>query len=157
MFINTYNNNDEFHNATQNYPKIFKLGFVRDDSSLISWKYECCFSPDPEDFFDLDGFGTQMLRALPIIGTIMGMGRIYSAWSTNARSDRLKDKITHTLVGLIEICGLGIVTLIMKIFHFILGTLLAIIIPPCVRLITKDSNTAEQVENAILNVFILDY
>ncbi|MEF9497065.1 hypothetical protein [Chlamydia sp. 04-14] len=133
MCINTYGDNSEFHNATQNYPLLFRLGFVRDQFGLKDWKFDWLISNDIEDL-DADGIVIQVLRALPIIGTSMGVSKIYSVWSTDTLEDSLKDKIIHTIVGLIEICGLGVITLIMKIFYFALTYIIVAIIPPCVRL-----------------------
>ncbi|SYX09056.1 hypothetical protein C834K_0602 [Chlamydia poikilotherma] len=149
MFINTYNSSEEFYNTTQNFPTLFKLGFIRDQFGLKDWKFDWLISNDIEDL-DSDGIFIQILRALPIIGTVMGISRIYSVWSTNTLDDSLKDKIIHTIVGLIETCGLGVITLIMKIFYFILANVILAIVPPCVR-IRRGSEAEENMKELLID------
>ncbi|MEF9520071.1 hypothetical protein SBV45_03820 [Chlamydia crocodili] len=153
MFINTYRDNSEFHDAAQNYPALFRLGFVRDQFGLKDWKFDWLISDDIEDL-DADGIFIQILRALPIIGTVMGVSRIYSVWSTDTLDDSLKDKIIHTVVGLIEICGLGIITLIMKIFYFVLVRIIVTIVPACVR-IRRGSEAEENMREFLIDTFSL--
>lgn len=129
MFINTYHDNTEFNQSTQNYPTLFRLGFVRDQFGLKSWAIEWIFSDDIEDL-DADGVIIQVLRALPIIGAILGIGKLYSVWSTDTLEDNRKDKIILTLTGIIEISGLGISTLIMKILYNALAHIFIFCLPP---------------------------
>lgn len=72
----------------------------------------------------------QVLRALPIIGAILGIGKLYSVWSTDTLEDNRKDKIILTLTGIIEISGLGISTLIMKILYNALAHIFIFCLPP---------------------------
>ncbi|ASD30705.1 membrane protein [Chlamydia abortus] len=139
MFINQYHDNTEFNQSTQNYPTLFRLGFVRDQFGLKSWTIEWIFSDDIEDL-DADGVIIQVLRALPIIGVILGIGKLYSVWSTDTLEDNRKDKIILTLTGIIEICGLGIITLIMKILYNALAHILIFCLP---RLVHRRNSDAE--------------
>ncbi|AAP05325.1 hypothetical protein [Chlamydia caviae] len=151
MFINTYRDNSEFNHTTQNYPTLFKLGFVRDEFGLKRWNYEWILSIDIDDL-DADGIAVQILRALPLIGTVMGLSRIYSVWSTDTFDDNLKDKIIHTLAGLIETCGLGLITLIMKVFYNIFAHIIFAITASCVRL-CKGIEKEEEVRELLGNIF----
>ncbi|AFS28143.1 hypothetical protein [Chlamydia psittaci] len=140
MFINRYHDNTEFNQATQNYPKLFRLGFVRDQFGLKYWAIEWIFSDEIDDL-DADGLIIQVLRALPIVGAIMGIGKIYSVWSTDTFEDNRRDKIIFTLTAIIEICGLGILTLILKIIYNAIANLLIICLPPLIH--RRDGNAAE--------------
>ncbi|BEU44257.1 membrane protein [Chlamydia psittaci CP3] len=53
----------------------------------------------------------------------MGLGRLYSVWSTKDHIVDKKELLLHTLTGMIEILGLGIVLLIAKILCAIINIL----------------------------------
>ncbi|WP_231913632.1 hypothetical protein [Chlamydia poikilotherma] len=61
-----------------------------------------------------------LIRCIPIIGNILGFGKLYSLWSTRDPSDRYEDILFHTLSGVLEALGLGIVALILKIVKTII-------------------------------------
>ncbi|AFS24762.1 hypothetical protein [Chlamydia psittaci] len=148
MFINKYQDNTEFNQSTQNYPILFRLGFVRDQFGLKSWAIEWIFSDEIDDL-DADGLIIQVLRSLPIIGAIMGIGKIYSVWSTDTFEDNRRDKIILTLTAIIEICGLGIITLIMKILYNALANILTLCLPHLIH--RRDRHAAENFREYLIS------
>ncbi|BAE81189.1 hypothetical protein [Chlamydia felis Fe/C-56] len=151
MFVNIYHDNSEFNTATQNYSQIFRLGFVRNQFGLKAWPYDWMFSNDITDL-DADGLVTQILRALPFTGTILGAGRLYSVWSTDTLDDRHIDKIVHTFMSLIEICGCGLVTLILKILYFALAFIITEL-SSFIIYIRKDKEAAEHFRDDLIDRF----
>ncbi|WP_375793478.1 hypothetical protein O1W69_05110 [Chlamydia sp. 12-01] len=149
MFINTYGDNSEFYNATENYPALFTLGFVRNQFGLQTWNFDWVIS-DELNSLDSDGLYIQILRALPVIGILMGISRLYSVWSTYTFEDNCTDKIIHTLIGIIEICGLGFVTLIIKILYIILAFIL-VKFADLLLLIRKDKGSAEDFREFLID------
>ncbi|WP_201456957.1 hypothetical protein [Chlamydia sp. 17-3921] len=111
-----YKNSKDFFNKTASWPQCVKDGFVRRKTGLnpfynSSWKKVAKAS-------------------LPILGSIMGFARIYSVLSTKRsiyESHYLR--IGHTLIGFIELLGLGsiffaiiIVFIIFQILYIIFDT-----------------------------------
>ncbi|SPN73373.1 hypothetical protein C10C_0193 [Chlamydia serpentis] len=93
-----YNNSTEF--SENNYKSAFQCTFVRDLGGLRPVNKET--------------FGSVFLRAIPIIGIITGIGRLYSALSTRDVRDNPKSKFYHIVLGILEVLGLGIIHLILK-------------------------------------------
>ncbi|BAE81195.1 hypothetical protein [Chlamydia felis Fe/C-56] len=64
---------------------------------------------------------SQLLSSIPILGTIRGLARLYSIWSVKDRSDDSTLKlIKHTIIGVLETLGLGII-------HFALCIVLTVL------------------------------
>ncbi|AFS24846.1 hypothetical protein B602_0629 [Chlamydia psittaci M56] len=77
---------------------------------------------------------------IPIIGNILGFRKLYILWSTKDPEDQCKDVLFHTLSGVLETLGLGVVALILKIvltmsfyflefLEFVIHTLASLVLP----------------------------
>ncbi|WP_348662633.1 hypothetical protein [Chlamydia vaughanii] len=67
------------------------------------------------NIMNLDDIKELLIRCVPIIGNILGAGKLYSVWSTKDFEDRCQDIIFHTISGALETLGLGVAALILKI------------------------------------------
>ncbi len=87
-------------------PEVFREGFVRDHHGLS----------EASDW--LLSSQTALIRSLlgivPILGNILGAGRLYSVWYTSDQ-DWKKQVVWHTIFGVLEVLGLGIIALALKI------------------------------------------
>ncbi|SPN73944.1 hypothetical protein C10C_0801 [Chlamydia serpentis] len=59
--------------------------------------------------------GLRLILTLPIINTCFGIGRMCAVWGVKDAKDSICLKIYHTLIAILEILGLGILMLILKI------------------------------------------
>ncbi|SPN73372.1 hypothetical protein C10C_0192 [Chlamydia serpentis] len=84
-----YDSNLKFYQNNSN--SIFQCTFVRDLGGLRPVNKET--------------FGSVFLRAIPIIGIITGIGRLYSALSTRDVRDNPKSKFYHIVLGILEVLG----------------------------------------------------
>ncbi|WP_375793479.1 hypothetical protein O1W69_05115 [Chlamydia sp. 12-01] len=121
MFIDRYPDDQRFNNATQNYCSLFRSGFVRDHSGVafIRWEWDLRIA---EGIFSPRNV-SEIKKFMPISGTIMGLGRLYSIWSTEDNDTSKKELFLHTLTGIIETLGLGIILLIAKIILIVVQKL----------------------------------
>lgn len=109
---------------------LVRLGFVRQSSGLIS---ALSFS-----------WLRVALASLPIVGSILGLSRLYSVWSTNHAKDSKVRYVGHTLIGIVESVGLGgiflvaLITLILLQIVFVLLTIW--VISPLYHIILKGMN-----------------
>ncbi|WP_375793476.1 hypothetical protein O1W69_05100 [Chlamydia sp. 12-01] len=105
-----YKNNSEFFCNNQNTNWLFKEGFIRSETHMqpytIDWIIDVTNTDEIKELF---------IRCIPIIGNILGCGKLYSLWSTRDPKDRYKDVLFHTLSGVLETLGLGIIALSLKI------------------------------------------
>ncbi|WP_375793480.1 hypothetical protein O1W69_05120 [Chlamydia sp. 12-01] len=133
MFINKYPDNDSFYNATKNYSYLLRSSFVRTSYGILSIDWEWDFS-EKTCVFRKSGI-LEIQKVTPILGTISGLGRLYSIWSTiNSDTDlttSTKELFLHTLTGIIETLGLGIILLITKIILMAIQKLWQKISPCC--------------------------
>ncbi|QEM73918.1 hypothetical protein DZK34_02985 [Chlamydia abortus] len=117
MFINKYPNNQDFLSGTREYCPLFRSGFVRNPTGIQPIAQE----------WHADVLSTSSIleikKATPILGTIMGLGRLYSVWSTEDSLVNTKELLLHTLTGIIETLGLGILLLIAKILYVVIHRL----------------------------------
>ncbi|SPN73374.1 hypothetical protein C10C_0194 [Chlamydia serpentis] len=107
-----------FLKKIEDLPKLFKNGFVRDNDSLV----------EASDWL-LSSKNTvyrSLLGAIPILGNILGAGRIYSVWYTS-NNDSIKQVIWHTIFGILEVSCLGILALALKIVLTIIHYLLLLL------------------------------
>ncbi|ACZ33201.1 conserved hypothetical protein [Chlamydia pneumoniae LPCoLN] len=95
-----------FLENTKHYPEIFREGFVRDRHGLMEAS-DWLLSTDITIIRSL-------LGAIPILGNILGAGRLYSVWYTSDE-DWKKQVVWHTIFGILEVLGLGILALALKI------------------------------------------
>ncbi|SPN73941.1 hypothetical protein C10C_0798 [Chlamydia serpentis] len=61
-----------------------------------------------------------LVFVLPIFGTLVGVGRMCAVWGVKSVKDSIGLKIYHTFVAILEILGLGILMLTLKILLVIL-------------------------------------
>ncbi|ADZ18492.1 hypothetical protein [Chlamydia psittaci] len=125
-FFYKYNNNADFFYDNQNAHWLLKDGFIRSETQLYPYTMDWEI-----DITNADEIKELLIRCAPIIGNILGFGKLYSLWSTKDPEDRCKDILFHTLSGVLETLGLGVIALILKIaltmaFYFLefLGFLL---------------------------------
>ncbi|WP_348662634.1 hypothetical protein [Chlamydia vaughanii] len=116
MFINKYGNNLQFLTQTSSQLSLFRFGFVREAAGIRNIRDEWDPAIHHSPFISsCDKRSLELMRPMPILGTILGLGRVYSVWSTKDSEDDIKNKILHTVTGIVEILGLGIVLLVAKI------------------------------------------
>lgn len=134
-FFYKYKNNTDFFYDNQNAHWLLKDGFIRSETHLypytMDWEIDITHSDEIKEL---------LIRCTPIIGNILGFGKLYSLWSTRDPEDRYKDILFHTLSGVLETLGLGVVALILKItltmafyflefLEFLIHTLVSLILP----------------------------
>ncbi|WP_434602044.1 hypothetical protein [Chlamydia crocodili] len=121
MFIDRYPDNESFFNATQHYYSLLRSGFVRNPHGVRSICKEWNISTSNGVFSKANML--EIKKATPILGTIMGLGRLYSIWSTKDHTTSKIQLLLHTLTGVVETAGLGIILLIAKIMRLAIKTL----------------------------------
>ncbi|BAE81190.1 hypothetical protein [Chlamydia felis Fe/C-56] len=109
-FINKYTDNEDFFFNNQKAFWLFKEGFIRSKTQMLPYTIDWEI-----DITNADEIKELLIRCIPIIGNILGLGKLYSLWSTKDPEDRYKDILFHTLSGVLESLGLGIVALILKV------------------------------------------
>ncbi|MEF9520069.1 hypothetical protein SBV45_03830 [Chlamydia crocodili] len=114
-FIYRYRNNTEFFFDQQNACWLFKEGFIRSETQMLPYTLDWEIN-----ISSADEIKELLARCIPIVGNILGFGKLYSLWSTRDPTDRYKDILFHTLSGVLEALGLGIVALILKIITTII-------------------------------------
>ncbi|BAE81188.1 hypothetical protein [Chlamydia felis Fe/C-56] len=129
MLIDRYSNNYNFCEGTKDHFFLFRSGFVRDLRGLRSLKGEWNLSIARGICSKTNMH--EIGKTLPIIGTILGLGRLYSVWSTKDDKSSKIRLFLHTLTGVIETLGLGIIILIAKIARIAITTLCEKIGPRC--------------------------
>ncbi|ACZ33203.1 conserved hypothetical protein [Chlamydia pneumoniae LPCoLN] len=110
-----YANTLEFIQGTQSLCPLFKYGFVRHHNK---GQLEIEDASHDWDFLEPPStWKRTLLAAIPILGSIIGLGRLFSIWSIREPQDsqEYKSIFWHTLCAVLEILGLGIVALILKI------------------------------------------
>ncbi|WP_375793471.1 hypothetical protein O1W69_05075 [Chlamydia sp. 12-01] len=113
----TYLTNFDFKENTANHPNLLKTAYVR-SSMTINSHTECLFIDSKDNLI------STLLNVVPILGTIRGMARLYSIYAVKDRSeDKTSDIIVHTITGILEILGLGILLFIAKIIILAMGIL----------------------------------
>ncbi|MEF9520070.1 hypothetical protein SBV45_03825 [Chlamydia crocodili] len=90
----------------------------------------------------------------------MGLGRIYSTLSTEARpeseiEDRYIDRCFHTIIGILEIYGLGTIFTIIKIIYFCIQLIVVTIAGEITELIF-DEEQGFKVRYFLTSVFTFD-
>ncbi|AAP05324.1 hypothetical protein [Chlamydia caviae] len=141
-FIYKYKNNTEFFCDNQNACWLFKQGFIRSDTQLLPYTLDWEI-----DITHTDEIKELIIRCVPIVGSILGFGKIYSLWSTRDPTDRYKDILFHTLSGVLETLGLGIVALSLKIIKttiFYFFEFLECLMYAIISIILPDSPAAER-------------
>ncbi|WP_375793472.1 hypothetical protein O1W69_05080 [Chlamydia sp. 12-01] len=122
MFNLSYPTNADFlWDASNNHPNLFKTAYVRDRQG-INCHLSCWFISDDKDL------KSTLLSAVPILGTIRGMARLYSIYAVKDRSnDRIIDIVIHTITGILETLGLGILLLAVKMIILAMTAILCAI------------------------------
>lgn len=113
MFIERYQNNRDFINATKYVCPLLKSSFVRGSRGVQPICVEWTLTTRNSIFSKTNL--QEIKKAAPLLGTILGLGRLYSVWSTKDRTTSKKELLLHTLTGIVETLGLGIILLIAKI------------------------------------------
>ncbi|AFS24870.1 hypothetical protein [Chlamydia psittaci] len=129
MFINKYPNNQDFLHATREHCSLFRSGFVRNPTGIkpIAQEWHLAIHSGVLSKSNI----LEIKKATPILGTIMGLGRLYSVWSTEDSIVDKKELLLHTLTGMIETLGLGIILLIAKIIRAVINILWRKLSPCC--------------------------
>ncbi|MEF9497070.1 hypothetical protein [Chlamydia sp. 04-14] len=108
MFINSYETPSDFLEGTSNHPECIKSAYIRKRPN--------------GNISNQQDMKASFLGALPILGTLRGLARLYSVWSVKDRSgDAQKDVIAHTIVGVLEVLGFGPIFLALNIAAVIIG------------------------------------
>ncbi|MEF9520072.1 hypothetical protein SBV45_03815 [Chlamydia crocodili] len=129
MFIDRYPNNWNFSIRTRNSCSLLRSGFVRTYLGVQPINREWNISTRDGIFSKANML--EIKKATPILGTIMGLGRLYSVWSTKDNTTSKIQLLLHTLTGVIETLGLGIILLIAKIIRLAIKMLCEKIGPCC--------------------------
>ncbi|AFS24443.1 hypothetical protein [Chlamydia psittaci] len=106
-----YQTTEEFdQRISEVFPRRVHMLFPRDDEGI--WDITCDW-----DLKNPIACRNSLLAAFPLVGSIMGLTKLFSVWSVNLREDSVKKIFVYTITGLMEFCGLGIVTLALKLFY----------------------------------------
>ncbi|MEF9497071.1 hypothetical protein [Chlamydia sp. 04-14] len=116
MFISKYATHLEFKEKTAHHPNWIKSGYIRDLESTES--HRNCWI-----IIDYENLKASLLSSIPILGTIRGLARLFHVWSIKGSVEQINNTIIHTITGILETLGLGVVLLVFRI------TLTAIFIP----------------------------
>ncbi|ANH78980.1 hypothetical protein [Candidatus Chlamydia sanziniae] len=109
--IPKYTRHIEFVVASTYFPCcLVQRGFVRNARNLMFPLGKSAGIELKRSFF----------ASIPILGILMGMERLYSVWSTKDLRDSRISICLHTLVGILEVLGLGIILVFAKILLLIL-------------------------------------
>ncbi|WP_100934293.1 hypothetical protein [Candidatus Chlamydia corallus] len=126
MLIKRYETADEFFDATANFPSI-QCGyqFVRSREGSIcvlpSFDLSLVILSVPEDVscspLKATAFTiiTRVIESIPIVAAFYGIGRLCAVWCVKGFPGSTFTKIYHTFVAALQILGLGIITLILRI------------------------------------------
>ncbi|MEF9520066.1 hypothetical protein SBV45_03845 [Chlamydia crocodili] len=105
----SYDTSFNFMEGTARHPSFIKSAYARNSTGVNS-HIECLLLDSNKNLL------STILSAVPILGTIRGLARLYSVWSVKDRSEDSKTNIIiHTVTGILETLGLGIFILIAKI------------------------------------------
>ncbi|WP_375793473.1 hypothetical protein O1W69_05085 [Chlamydia sp. 12-01] len=109
MFNLSYPTNTDFLKGTANHPNLFKTAYARNGDGVAYHAYCWRFPGSGE-------IKSTILASLPILGTILGIAHLHSIYAVKDRSnDRTRDIVAHTIAGILETLGLGILLLVVKI------------------------------------------
>ncbi|EPP35305.1 hypothetical protein CP10139811_0176 [Chlamydia ibidis] len=116
--INIYSSNQEFANnlAERGITHPHLLGYVRNEYTLFS------AHEDWNIFSDRRGLN-DCLRCLPVIGNILGIIKLQSVWSTKDPEDHIFDVVMHTISGVLETIGLGLIVVALKVVYSLFYTI----------------------------------
>ncbi|WP_244983115.1 hypothetical protein [Chlamydia buteonis] len=106
-----YQTTEEFDQMiSQVCPTRLQMIFPRDDEGIWDIHYDW-------NLKNSIARRNSVLAAFPLVGSIMGLTKLFSVWSVNLREDSIKKIFVYTITGLMEFCGLGIVTLALKLLY----------------------------------------
>ncbi|EPP29254.1 hypothetical protein CP8484711_0404B, partial [Chlamydia psittaci 84-8471/1] len=105
-----YQTSEEFDQRISGLPRNVHMMFPRDDEGI--WDISCDW-----DLTKPIACRNSLLAAFPFVGSIVGLIKLVSVWSVNLREDSAKKVFVYTVTGLMEFCGLGILTLILKLLY----------------------------------------
>ncbi|MEF9496612.1 MULTISPECIES: hypothetical protein [Chlamydia] len=108
MQIRFETNQDFDDRVGQIFPRSCYMLFPRDDEGIWDISYDW-------DLTNPTALKNSALAVIPVIGSIIGLIKLFSVWSVNLRGESKRKILVYTVTGLMEFCGLGIVTLVLKI------------------------------------------
>ncbi|WP_232500664.1 hypothetical protein [Chlamydia felis] len=92
--------------------------FPRDDEGL--WEVSCDW-----DLTRPAALKNSLLAAIPIVGSVMGLIKLFSVWSVKFQDESISKILVYTFTGFLEFYGLGIVVLLLKILYLFLRVICA--------------------------------
>ncbi|AAP04947.1 hypothetical protein [Chlamydia caviae] len=101
------------------FPSSCHMVFPRDDDGLWDTSYDW-------DLTHPFALKNSVLAAIPLIGSIMGLIKLFTVWSVSPYGESKVKIATYTITGLMELCGLGIVLLALKILYLFFKTICAL-------------------------------
>ncbi|WP_348662627.1 hypothetical protein [Chlamydia vaughanii] len=132
MLFTTYQNSRDFVNQARNHPKILVLNYSRCPKGLENYIYSVTL-------YDCDAVKSALLTCIPVLGTILGLARLYSVWSVKDRSqDSCKELTIYTLIGIMETLGLGLLLLPIRIIASIIYLAIAFFTGLCSKPLPKE-------------------
>ncbi|AAD18374.1 hypothetical protein CpB0225 [Chlamydia pneumoniae TW-183] len=118
--VNRYKSSAEFSADHYYDDNLVRMGYKRNLRGLAPVENEVCL-------FEENNLLESVMASIPIMGSILGLGRLHSVWSTQDPKDSKISIIFHTALGILETLGLGIIVLLIKITI----TILLILFTPC--------------------------
>lgn len=108
MLIKTYRTNHDFIIGTATHSPWIRSAYQR-GNFLANFM-------DRLVIIDFDSLKTSLLNSVPVLGTLRGLASIYSTWAVKEREYESVLQLTmHTLIGIVEALGLGLLLTLCKI------------------------------------------
>ncbi|CBY16898.1 hypothetical protein CYD57_0387 [Chlamydia psittaci] len=101
-----YRNNQDFVAHESYFPKILRLGCIRNHQGIIhnDWLLN-----NKKIVLET------LARAIPLLGNILGASKLFSIFAVPTKEDSKVDIAVHTFAGILEMLGLGLIVLVLKI------------------------------------------
>ncbi|WP_038499968.1 hypothetical protein [Chlamydia avium] len=91
-------------------PQKLNYIFPRDDDGIWPIKVDI-------DLREYYAFQTSLLAIIPVVGSAIGLAKLFSVWAAYSKEDSWKSVVYYTTLGILELLGLGIFVFILKICY----------------------------------------
>ncbi|AAP05122.1 hypothetical protein [Chlamydia caviae] len=109
-----YKDNEQFVAHAKHFPQIIQRGCIRNRQGIVhnDWLLN-----------NRKSISESVVRALPILGNILGAAKLFSIFAAPTKADSKVDIAFHTFAGILETLGLGLVVLALKIMFTVISLL----------------------------------
>ncbi|CAG9046581.1 hypothetical protein NVRI1_00944 [Chlamydia abortus] len=106
-----YKNNRDFVVHASRFPKIIQSGCIRNHQGIMhnDWLLN-----------NKKSILETLARTIPLLGNILGFSKLFSIFAAPIKKDSKVDIAVHTFAGILEMLGLGLIILALKIIFTII-------------------------------------